>query len=109
LDTHRIPAGGLSAHDDVDTFAFTTAAATNKLGVRLTWPGTTTNLDYLVFEAGMTDAVIRAIGTANQAPELRTFAVKPATSYWILVGAKAGTGALPAAYTASLCGAAFTP
>ena len=50
-----------------------------------------------------------AIGTSNQAPELRTFAVKTGTSYWLLVGAKAATGGLPAAYTASLCGETFTP
>ncbi len=96
-------------YEDVDTFAIATAAQANELAVRLTWPGTATNLDFLLFEAGMADPVIRAITTATQAPELRTFAVKPATSYWLLVGAKAGTGGLPAAYSASVCGATFTP
>jgi len=28
---------------------------------------------------------------------------------WLHVGAKAGTGGLPAAYSASSCGATFTP
>jgi len=96
-------------YEDVDTFAIATAAGANELTVRLTWPGTTTNLDYLLFEAGMTDPVIRAIEVDNLAPEVRTFAVKAATSYWLLVGAKTGTGGLPAAYSASLCGATFTP
>lgn len=96
-------------YEDVDTYAFATAASTNELAVRLTWPGTATNLDYLLFEAGSADPVIRAIATANQGPELRTFAVKAGTSYWLLVGAKTGTGGLPAAYTATLCGGTFTP
>ena len=96
-------------YEDVDTYAIATAAMTNELAVRLTWPGTTTNLDFLWFEAGSADPVLRAIGTDNQEPELRTFAVKAGTSYWLLVGAKTGSGGLPAAYTASLCGATFTP
>ncbi|MBA3454815.1 MAG: hypothetical protein H0T42_17135 [Deltaproteobacteria bacterium] len=96
-------------YEDVDTYAFATSATTNELGVRLTWPGATTNLDYLLFEASSAEPVIRQITTATQGPELRTFAVKTGTSYWLLVGAKAGTGGLPAAYTATLCGATFTP
>ncbi len=96
-------------YEDVDTYAIATAAATNELTVRLTWPGTTTNLDYRLFEANMTSPVIAAIATANTGPEVRTFAVKTGTSYWLLVGAKAGTAGLPAAYTAALCGATFTP
>ena len=54
-------------------------------------------------------AAIDAAPDANQAPELRTFAIKTGTSYWLLVGAKAATGGLPAAYTVSLCGETFTP
>jgi hypothetical protein len=96
-------------YEDVDTYAIATAAGTNELTVRLTWPGTTTNLDYRLFEANMTESVIAAIGTASTGPELRTFAVKSGASYWLLVGAKTGTGGLPAAYTATLCGATFAP
>lgn len=96
-------------YEDVDTFAIATGAGVDELAVRLTWPGTTTNLDFILFEAGNADPVLRAIGTATTAPELRTFGVKPATSYWLLVGGKAGTAGLPATYTASLCGATFTP
>lgn len=96
-------------YEDVDTYAIATAATTNELAVRLTWPGTTTNLDYLLFEAGSADPVIRAIATTTTAPEVKTFAVKPGTAYWLLVGAKTGTGALPAAYTATLCATTFQP
>lgn len=96
-------------YEDVDTYAIATAAATNELTVHLTWPGTTTNLDFRLFEATMTDSVIVANTAATTGPELRTFAVKSDTSYWLLVGARTGTGGLPAAYTATLCGATFTP
>lgn len=96
-------------YEDKDTFAFTTGASTNELAVRLTWPGTGANLDYLVFEAGDPSPVFRAIATAPQAPELRTFSVKPNTSYWLLVGAKTGSAGLPVTYAASLCSAAFVP
>lgn len=96
-------------YEDKDTFAFATGASTNELAVRLTWPGTGANLDYLVFEAGDPSPVFRAIATAPQAPELRTFSVKPNTSYWLLVGAKTGSAGFPVAYAASLCSAAFVP
>ncbi|MBA3538433.1 MAG: hypothetical protein H0T79_02290, partial [Deltaproteobacteria bacterium] len=96
------------AYADKDTFAITTGATTNELAVRLGWPGTAANLDYLVFEAGSAEPVVRAITVANQAPELRTFSVKPNANYWLLVGAKAGS-TVPAGYTASVCGASFAP
>ena len=101
--------GVADLYEDVDTYAIATAATTNELTVRLTWPGSTTNLDYRLFEANMTSPVIAAIATVNTGPEVRTFAVKAGTSYWLLVGAKTGTAGLPAAYTATLCGGTFTP
>lgn len=95
-------------YEDKDTFAFATGSTTNELAVRLTWPGTTTNLDYLLFEADSAEPIVRAIATATTGPELRTFSVKPSTSYWLLVGAKAGT-TVPSTYSATLCPTAFTP
>jgi hypothetical protein len=95
-------------YEDKDTFAFTTGASTNELGVRLTWPGTGANLDYLVFEAGDPRPVFRAIANALP-PELRTFSVKPNTSYWLLVGARTGSAGFPVTYAASLCSAAIVP
>jgi len=96
-------------YEDVDTYLIETAVGVTELAVRLTWPGTTTNLDFILFEPGNADPVLRAISTGGTAPELRTFGVKAGQPYWLLVGAKSGTGNLPAAYTASLCGASFTP
>lgn len=95
-------------YEDKDTFAFTTGTSTNELAVRLDWPAGTSNLDYLVFEAMDPSPVVRAITAGNTAPEVKTFSVKPSTSYWLLVGAKTGS-AVPVDYSASLCGASFTP
>lgn len=95
-------------YEDKDTFLVATGPATNELAVQLDWPSTTANLDYLLFEANSASPVIRAIST-TQHPEVTTFSVKPNTSYWLLVGAKVGATALPATYTASLCGATYTP
>jgi hypothetical protein len=96
-------------YEDKDTFAFSTGASTNELAVRLTWPGSGANLDFLLFEANDPSPVFRAIAMSTTGPELRTHAVKPNTNYWLLVGAKTGSTGLPVDYTASLCGATFTP
>lgn len=93
-------------YEDKDTFLIASGDA-NELAVRLDWTAAT-NLDYLVFEEGSVEAVTRAIAPSTTGPEYETFAVKPNTSYWLLVGAKVG-GAFPATYSATLCGASFTP
>jgi len=93
-------------YEDKDTFLITTEDA-NELAVKLDWNGPS-NLDYLLFEADSAEAIVRAIAATNAGPEYETFSVKPATAYWLLVGAKVGS-TLPVAYSASLCGAAFTP
>jgi hypothetical protein len=95
---------------DRDTFAFTTGASTNEVSIRLNWPGSTTDLDYLVFEANSTttpNAV--ATLTSSSEDEFQTFAVKPSTSYWLWIGAYTGSTGQPIAYSASLCGAEFSP
>lgn len=97
------------SYEDKDTYAFTTGANTNQLAVRLTWPGTTYDLDYFLFEAGMVPAVTRVTNAGTTGPEFRTFVVKPSTSYWLLVGADATSTGLPVAYNATVCGAQFTP
>lgn len=94
-------------YEDKDTFAFATGAATNELAVQLAWP-TAANLDMVLFEAGTAEPVVRAIAT-TASPEVKTFSVKPSTSYWLLVGGKAGGTGLPAAYGATLCPARFAP
>ncbi len=96
-------------YEDKDTFAFTTGSQTNELTIRLAWPGTTTNLDYLLFEEGQTDYVQLAIDAAQQGPEAQTFSIKPSTSYWLLIGSRAGTSMPAAAYSATLCPAHFVP
>jgi hypothetical protein len=95
---------------DRDTFAFMTGTSTNEMSIRLDWPGTTSDLDYLVFENNVITAPVAvATLTANSQDEFQTFAVKPNTSYWLWVGAYAGSTGQPIAYSASLCGATFTP
>lgn len=91
-------------YEDKDTFAFTTAASTNEVAVRLGWTGAA-NLDAYLFEAGNPDPVGLALTTVA-GEERTTFSTKPGTAYWLLVGAKPGAG-LPASYAATLCGAAF--
>lgn len=96
-------------YEDKDTYAFVTSSMTNELTVRLAWQGTTTNLDYLLFEQGQTDYAQVAIASAQQGPEAQTFSIKPSTNYWLLVGSKAGTAMPAAAYNVSLCPTHFTP
>lgn len=94
-------------YEDKDTFLITTEDA-NELAIKLDWNNGASNLDYLLFEANTTDAVVRAQTVSNTGPEYRTFSVKPSTAYWVLVGAKTGS-TFPVAYSASLCGGSFTP
>lgn len=96
-------------YEDKDTYAFVTSSMTNELTVRLAWPGTTTNLDYLLFEQGQTDYAQVAIASAQQGPEAKTFSIKPSTNYWLLIGSKASTPMPAAAYNVSLCPTHFTP
>lgn len=93
-------------YEDKDTFAFATDATANELTVRLAWT-TAANLDFFVFEAGNPGPVWTSTDTTANA-ETNMFSLKPSSSYWLLVGAKPGTG-LPAPYSATLCGAVFTP
>jgi hypothetical protein len=95
--------------EDKDTFAFATGSQTNELTIRLAWQGTTTNLDYLLFEDGGTDYVQLAIDAAQQGPEAQTFSIKPSTNYWLLIGSRAGAPMPAAAYSATLCPAHFVP
>lgn len=95
-------------YEDKDTYLIATALGTNEIAVRLTWPGTTANLDYILFEANNPQPVMRANATSTTGPEYETFSVKPSASYWLLVGARAGS-TVPVTYNATLCGATFTP
>lgn len=99
----------VSGYKDRDTFEIMTGTTTNEIAVRLNWPGTTHDLDYYVLEAARVPYVGRAIEAVKQEPEMKTFGVKPGTSYWIVVGNDASSGAGNASYGLSICGAKFTP
>lgn len=94
---------------DKDTFAFTTDATTNQVAIRLTWPSTTVDLDYHLFEQDVLPFAHRSIASSLMQDEFKTLAVKPSTTYWLWIGADLQSTALPATYTATVCGGAFTP
>jgi hypothetical protein len=98
-----------SGYKDRDTFALTTGPTTNELAVRLSWPGTTQDLDFFVLEAGTVPGIGRAIEAVKQEPEFKSFGVKPRSVYWILVGNDAASGGGNVSYGLSICGATFTP
>jgi|HubBroStandDraft_6_1064221.scaffolds.fasta_scaffold74226_3 hypothetical protein len=103
-------AAGTDTYLDRDTYAITTGASINELSIRLNWPGSTADLDYLVFEANnLTTPNVAATLTATTEDEFATFAVKPSSSYWVWIGAYEGSTGQPIAYSASVCAATFTP
>jgi hypothetical protein len=101
-------AAGSDEYLDRDTYEITTGPSTNELSVRLNWPGTTADLDYIVVpESSLTAANEAATLSATQEDEFATFAVEPGTKYWLWVGAYDGSTGMPIAYSASVCGANF--
>ena len=103
-------AAGTDKYLDRDTYAIMTGASTNELSIRLNWPGSTSDLDYVVVP-GQHDhrGERRCNAHRDHEDEFATFAVKPSTSYWVWVGAYKGSTGMPVAYSASVCGATFTP
>ncbi|CAN5921841.1 hypothetical protein BH11MYX3_BH11MYX3_19340 [soil metagenome] len=100
----------INAYKDRDTFEFTTGPSTNELAVRLNWPGTVQDLDYYVFPKDTVPMIGRSITAMKREDEFKTFAVKPGTAYWVLVGndpSSLAGAAVP--YDVTLCGAAFAP
>jgi hypothetical protein len=93
---------------DRDTYEFTTGPTTNELSVRLNWPGTTRDFDFLVVPQATVTPVGTGLDNVMMEDEFETFSVKPNTTYWLWVGAYDGA-ALPTTYDATLCGATFTP
>ncbi|HEY1811442.1 MAG TPA: hypothetical protein VGG74_03745 [Kofleriaceae bacterium] len=103
-------AAGSDKYLDRDTYEITTGAAMNELSVRLNWPGTTADLDYIVVpESSLSAANEAATLSATQEDEFATFAVQPNTKYWLWVGAYDGSTGAPIAYSASVCGGQFPP
>jgi hypothetical protein len=94
---------------DRDTYEIATGKSTNELSVRLDWPGSTADLDYLVV-AEMSTTPTGAATTASQTgPEIAIFPVKPNTKYWLWVGAAKTSTMLPVTYGASVCASNASP
>jgi hypothetical protein len=95
---------------DRDTYAIKTGATTNQLSIRLNWPGTTSDLDFYLFEANTVNEIGSSTSIGNMEDEFTTIAVKPNTNYWFWV-AQYDTATNPTAvtYDASICGETFTP
>lgn len=88
---------------DRDTYEITTGDSTRELAVRLTWEGTSADLDYIMFAATTTLTPIAASNVASETgPELAMFAVDPNTKYWLWVGGVVGSAATT--YRATICG-----
>ena len=90
---------------DRDTYAFTTDDATNELAIRLDWQGTTTDLDYIVFEASTLTPIVASNTTSTTEGEIAEFGVMPDATYWLWIGAFNGSTASD--YTATVCGQHF--
>ncbi len=88
---------------DRDTYEITTGDSTHELAVRLTWDGTSSDLDYILFEGSTALRPIAAsLLASDTGPELAMFAVEPKTKYWLWVGGVVGSTATN--YRATLCG-----
>ena len=92
------------AYLDRDTFQVMTGADTNELALRINWPAGGADLDAILFADGQMVPTGSTTRSGTGGDELTSFAVKPATSYWLWVGAAKGSTGLPAAYDVSLCG-----
>jgi hypothetical protein len=89
-----------------DTFALTTGPTTNQLAIRMAWPGSSTDLDFLLVDATSLDILGRSLRVSKSAPEFDTMAVKPSTTYWLWAGGYEGS-ALPVDYNVTICGEHF--
>jgi len=110
-DANRHITGISGAEDDADdyqdhdTYEITTGPMVDELSIRLDWPGATADLDYALFEATTTSETGSALLTSTTGPEFDTFAVKPASKYWVWVAAHDGSTGQPIMYDLELCAA----
>jgi hypothetical protein len=103
-------AANVNASDDYtdrDTYELSSGTA-NELSIRLTWPGTTRDFDFLVVPQNTVQVIAAGLDNRMMEAEFETFAVKPNTTYWIWVGAYDGA-ALPIDYDVTICATTYTP
>lgn len=99
----------MSGYKDRDTFELTTGAATNEVALRVNWPGTAHDLDFWLLQKDTLPSLGRAFTSSQTEDEFKTFAVKPSTAYWVLIGKDATGGSGDVAYDLSVCGSTFSP
>jgi hypothetical protein len=90
---------------DRDTYTFTTGDRENEIAIRLSWDGSSSDLDYIVFEADTMLPIVASNLASDTGPELQMFSVKPNTTYWLWVGGFQGSSATM--YRADVCGWQF--
>jgi hypothetical protein len=103
------PASWADFYQDRDTYQITMGADANQLSLRLSWPGTTADMDFLVFPMGGINDFANGYYNAKMEDEFATFAVIPGMSYWVFVAADDSSTGQPIAYDLTVCGATFKP
>ncbi|MEZ4366101.1 MAG: hypothetical protein R2939_07410 [Kofleriaceae bacterium] len=96
---------------DRDAYLVEVGPGANQLDIRLAWSGDTADLDFLLFpvpDAGEPFDVGGGLEVSNEDDEFASIAVEPG-SYWLWVGAYAGSGGLPKPYDVRICPSTFTP
>ncbi|HUS28113.1 MAG TPA: hypothetical protein VMZ53_06375 [Kofleriaceae bacterium] len=103
------PADWADRYQDRDTYAIKTGANTNEVSLRLNWPGTTMDMDMLVFKENDLTDFADAFLNGNMEPEFLTIAVQPNSTYWVFVAADDASTGQPVNYDLTVCGATFAP
>jgi len=93
---------------DADTYAIHTGPTTDQLTIRLDWPDSLVDFDYLLAREGSEQ--LQAGGTDEDFErEFHTFSVAPDTTYWLWVAPYLDAEGLPIDYDVSICGESFEP
>lgn len=90
---------------DRNTYAFTTGDDANEMAVSLNWGGTSSDLDFIVFESTALTPIVAGNTTSTSGNEFAVFGVEPNTTYWLWIGAYMGSTAT--SYNATMCGQHF--
>ena len=95
------------AYLDGDAYAFRTGPTTDQLAIRLDWPGTTRDLDYVLFADGGLERMLFSSFTSYSSYEFKIVTVKPNTTYHLWVAAWNDSTNLPVSYDASICASSY--